>query len=53
MVCNLANYIHCIGSDNTVWIYVFNSYEYVQQDGSGVNNYHTDIDGDLENGTKN
>lgn len=29
---------------NTVWIYVFNSYEYVQQDGSGVNNYHTDID---------
>ena len=38
---------------NTVWIYVFNSYEYVQQDGSGVNNYHTDIDGDLKNGTKN
>lgn len=38
---------------NTVWIYVFNSYEYVQQDGNGVNNYHTDIDGDLENGTKN
>ena len=38
---------------NTVWIYVFKSYEYVQQDGSGVNNYHTDIDGDLENGTKN
>lgn len=38
---------------NTVWIYVFNSYEYVQQDGRGVNNYHTDIDGDLKNGTKN
>ncbi len=32
---------------NFVWLYVFQSYDYVSQDGSGVNTYETDINGDL------
>lgn len=31
---------------NAYWIYVFNSYEYVSQDGSGINSINT---GDQEN----
>ena len=38
---------------NAAWIYVFNSYEYVYQDGSGQNNYNNNIDGDVENVTTN
>lgn len=38
---------------NTYWIYVFNSYEYVSQDGEGYNYYNSEIGGDVENGTKN
>ena len=36
---------------NTYWIYVFNSYEYVYQDGTGQNNYNNDVNGDVENVT--
>lgn len=38
---------------NTYWIYVFNSYEYVSQDGEGYNYYNSEIRGDVENGPKN
>lgn len=38
---------------NGIWIYVFNSYEYVYQDGTGENYYNNEIDGDVENGTAN
>ena len=38
---------------NTYWIYVFNSYEYVSQDGEGYNYYNSDIEGDITNGPKN
>ena len=36
---------------NSYWIYVFNSYEYVYQDGDGQNNYNNDIGGDVSNVT--
>lgn len=36
---------------NGIWIYVFNSYEYVYQDGTGENYYNNEIDGDVDNGT--
>lgn len=36
---------------NAYWIYVFNSYEYVYQDGSGENYYNNEVDGDVENGS--
>lgn len=38
---------------NTYWIYVFNSYEYVSQDGSGVNSINTGNQEDINYGTKN
>lgn len=34
---------------NTAWLYVFNGYEYVYQDGEGQNNYNSNVDGDVEN----
>ena len=36
---------------NAAWIYVFNSYEYVYQNGSGQNNYNKNVDGDIDNVT--
>lgn len=38
---------------NTYWIYVFNSYEYVSQDGEGYNYYNSDVEGDITNGSEN
>lgn len=38
---------------NAAWLYVFNSYEYVYQDGEGQNNYNSNVDGDVENVTAN
>lgn len=35
---------------NAAWIYVFNSYEYVYQDGTGQNNINTGSQGDVLNG---
>lgn len=36
---------------NAAWLYVFNSYEYVYQDGEGQNNYNSNINGDVDNVT--
>lgn len=36
---------------NAAWLYVFNSYEYVYQDGASQNNYNNDVDGNVENVT--
>ena len=36
---------------NIFWIYTFNSYEYVYQNGEGQNNYNSNIDGDVDNVT--
>ena len=36
---------------NAYWIYMFNSYEYVYQDGTGQNNYNSNIGGDVDNVT--
>lgn len=36
---------------NAAWIYVFNSYEYVYQNGAGENYYNNEIGGDVENST--
>lgn len=36
---------------NAYWIYVMNSYEYVYQNGSGQNNYNSNIGGDVDNVT--
>ena len=38
---------------NALWIYVFNSYEYVSQDGSGVNTINTGEQEDMNIGTEN
>ena len=51
-VAFIAMLIALIGT-NAYWIYVFNSYEYVYQDGSGENYYNNEVDGDVENGTNN
>lgn len=37
---------------NMIWIGVFNSYDYVSQDGEGINNINTGEQGDLLNGTE-
>lgn len=36
---------------NAYWIYTMNSYEYVYQDGTGQNNYNSNISGDVNNVT--
>ena len=38
---------------NAIWIYVFQSYDYISQDGTGINSYKTEIGGDVFNGTEN
>lgn len=38
---------------NAYWIYTINSYEYVYQDGSGQNNYNSNVGGDVQNVTAN
>ena len=37
---------------NIYWIYQWNSYDYVSQDGNGYNYYNSDIGGDVNNGTE-
>jgi len=37
---------------NAYWIHVFQSYDYISQDGSGVNSYKTEIQGDVVNGAE-
>lgn len=36
---------------NLYWIYQWNSYDYVSQDGEGYNYYNADVEGDIVNGT--
>lgn len=38
---------------NIYWIYQWNSYDYVSQDGHGYNYYNSDVEGDVDNGTEN
>lgn len=37
---------------NLYWIKQYNSYDYVSQDGEGINNINTGDQGDLENGAE-
>lgn len=38
---------------NICWIYQWNSYDYVSQDGHGYNYYNSDVEGDVDNGAEN
>lgn len=46
----LVTLVALIGT-NIYWIHVFNSYEYVSQDGEGYNYYNSEVEGDINNGT--
>lgn len=37
---------------NIYWIYVFQSYDYVTQDGDGINYFNSRTEGDVYNGTE-
>lgn len=37
---------------NGIWIYVFQSYDYVTQDGEGYNYYNHEVGGDVFNGAE-
>ena len=37
---------------NLCWIYQYSSYDYVSQDGEGINNINTGDQGDLQNGAE-
>ena len=37
---------------NLYWIYQWNSYDYVSQDGEGHNYYNADVEGDITNGSE-
>lgn len=38
---------------NAYWIYQWNSYDYVSQNGYGYNYYNSDVEGDVANGAEN
>lgn len=38
---------------NMAWLYVFQSYDYVSQDGNGYNYYNHEVGGDVFNGAEN
>lgn len=38
---------------NMAWLYVFQSYDYVSQDGDGYNYYNHEVGGDVYNGAEN
>lgn len=46
----LITLIALIGT-NMAWLYVFQSYDYVSQDGDGVNNANSGTQGDINIGT--
>ena len=48
----LITFMALIGT-NAYWIYAFNSYEYVSQDGSGVNTINTGEQEEMNIGTEN
>ncbi len=37
---------------NMAWLYVFQSYDYVSQDGEGYNYYNHEVEGDVFNGAE-
>lgn len=37
---------------NMAWLYVFQSYDYVSQDGDGYNYYNHEVEGDVFNGAE-
>lgn len=37
---------------NMAWLYVFQSYDYVSQDGEGYNYYNKEVGGDVYNGSE-
>lgn len=37
---------------NGIWIYVFQSYDYVTQDGEGQNYFNREVGGDVYNGAE-
>ena len=37
---------------NAIWIYVFQSYDYVTQDGEGQNYFNREVGGDVYNGSE-
>ena len=39
-----------LAATNAAWIYVFQSYDYVSQDGEGYNYYNSDVGGNVNNG---
>lgn len=38
-------------TSNMVWLYVFQSYDYVSQDGEGYNYFNSRVEGSVYNGT--
>lgn len=48
----LISFIALVGT-NAYWIYQWNSYDYVSQDGEGYNYYNADVEGDVSYGTTN
>lgn len=48
----IATLVALVGT-NIYWIYQWNSYDYVSQDGEGYNYYNSDIEGDVDNGAEN
>lgn len=47
----IITFVALIGT-NLYWINQYNSYDYVSQDGEGINNINTGDQGDLENGAE-
>ena len=48
MIVWITTLISLVGT-NAYWIYIFQSYDIVTQDGSGLNNYNTGSQGDILN----
>jgi hypothetical protein len=40
-------------ASNISWLYVFQSYDYVSQDGEGYNYYNNEVEGGVVNGSEN
>ena len=47
----VITFVALIGT-NLYWINQYSSYDYVSQDGEGINNINTGDQGDLKNGTE-
>ena len=48
-VAFLITLVALVGT-NAYWIYQWNSYDYVSQDGEGYNYYNSDVEGSVTNG---